>query len=147
MQEKQALFSIVQSIAAQFPDSSKTRYQQAASTFRIPYWDWAAETASGDYFPNSVGSPKVNVITPQSNGEAIQIDNPLYSYNFSPLNPVSGDFVDLPVRMTLLSIMVKNSLHIVSDMARDPSLPKFHQVSRCCFTGRPSISSYGIPIR
>lgn len=101
--EKQTLFSTVQNVASQFPDSSKVRYQQAASTFRIPYWDWAAEPASGDYFPNSVGSPKIGVVTPQSDGKTVQIDNPLYSYKFKPLNPVSGDFVDLPVRIRLLT--------------------------------------------
>ncbi|TVY81027.1 Tyrosinase, partial [Lachnellula suecica] len=95
---EQTLYKTVQEIAEQFPDSSKARYQQAASTFRVPYWDWAAEPASGDYFPNAVASPKISVITPQSNGKTVQINNPLYTYTFKPLNPIGGDFTDLPFR-------------------------------------------------
>ena len=92
---KQVLYGIIQKIASSFPESARARYQQAASTFRIPYWDWAAQPPSGDqYFPVSVGgSTTVPVITPQSNGETVQIANPLYSYKFAPLNPESGDFI------------------------------------------------------
>jgi tyrosinase len=105
--QKQTLFATVQSVANQFPDSSKGRYQQAAAKFRIPYWDWAAQRDrdSEDYFPDSISSPKINVVTPQSNGQVVQIDNPLYSYKFNPLNPVSGDFTDAPVSL-LLSIKI-----------------------------------------
>ncbi|KAF4637552.1 hypothetical protein G7Y89_g521 [Cudoniella acicularis] len=96
---EQTLYGIVQDIAGQFPTDTKARYQQAAITFRIPYWDWAANPPNGDgYFPNSVAAPTINVITPQSNGQTVQIPNPLYSYNFAPLNPVAGDFPDAPQR-------------------------------------------------
>jgi tyrosinase len=92
---QQVLYGIIQQLASSFPDSTKARYQQAAATFRIPYWDWAAQPPSGDqYFPVSVGgSVTASVITPQSNGQTVQIPNPLYSYKFAPLNPESGDFV------------------------------------------------------
>lgn len=95
---EQTLYQIVQDIAAQFTGPSQATYQQAASTFRIPYWDWAAQPASGDYFPNVVGTPKINVVTPKSNGQMVQIDNPLYTYVFKPLNPVNGDFPEQPFR-------------------------------------------------
>lgn len=99
---EQLLYGIVQDIASQFPAATKARYQAAAKTFRIPYWDWAATPDAGDYFPNAVGgSPAVNVITPKSNGQAVSIANPLYSTTFRPLNPVPGDFAPLgrtPVR-------------------------------------------------
>lgn len=91
---QQVLYDIIKNIASSFPDSTRSRYEQAASTFRIPYWDWAASPPAGDYFPNSVGgSTTASVITPQSNGQTVQIPNPLYSYKFAPLNPENGDFV------------------------------------------------------
>ncbi|TAQ88827.1 hypothetical protein B7494_g2828 [Chlorociboria aeruginascens] len=90
---EQVLVGIVQKIASSFPDATRARYVEAASTFRVPYWDWAAVPAANDYFPLSVGqSATVNVITPQSNGKKVSMNNPLYTYHFSPLNPVSGDF-------------------------------------------------------
>lgn len=95
MVSQQVLYGIIQDIASSFPDSTRARYQQAAATFRVPYWDWAAVPPSGDqYFPVSVGgSTTASVVTPQSNGQAVQIPNPLYSYKFAPLNPEKGDFV------------------------------------------------------
>ncbi|KAH8653928.1 tyrosinase precursor [Tricladium varicosporioides] len=96
---EQTLYAIIQNVASQFPAETKARYQQAAVTFRIPYWDWAATPPNGDsYFPNSVGAPTINVITPQSGGKSVSIPNPLYSFNFKPLNPVANDFVEQPFR-------------------------------------------------
>jgi len=93
---EQILYGIIQDIASQFPDDTKARYQQAASTFRIPYWDWAATPQNGDYFPNQVGaSDTVSVITPTSNGQEVPLANPLFSTTFHPLNPVEGDFTTL----------------------------------------------------
>jgi tyrosinase len=90
---EQVLYGLIQQIASSFPDSSRARYEQAAASFRIPYWDWAAQPAAGDYFPNAVGkSATISVITPQSDGKQVPIDNPLYTYKFNPLNPVEGDF-------------------------------------------------------
>jgi tyrosinase len=93
---EQLLYGIIQGIASQFPDDTRARYQAAASTFRIPYWDWAATPDSNDYFPNAVGgSQTVDVITPTSNGQAVPMANPLYSTTFTPLNPEQGDFAPL----------------------------------------------------
>lgn len=89
---EQQFYAAVQNIASQFPDPLKARYQAAAATFRIPYWDWAATPEDGGYFPNIVGSAaNVSVITPSSGGEAVTIPNPLYTTHFHPLLP--GDFV------------------------------------------------------
>ncbi|KAG9238946.1 tyrosinase precursor [Amylocarpus encephaloides] len=90
---EQALYASVQKVAAQFPAETRARYQKVASTFRVPYWDWAAEAPAGDTnFPRAVGSPNISVVTPQSNGQSVQIPNPLYSHKFNPLNPINGDF-------------------------------------------------------
>lgn len=93
---EQTLYGIIQTIASQFPADTKDRYQKAASTFRIPYWDWAATPLNGDYFPASVGgSATVSVIQPTSAGKPVSIANPLYQTTFHPLNPVAGDFAAL----------------------------------------------------
>ncbi|KAI9651401.1 hypothetical protein NHQ30_001443 [Ciborinia camelliae] len=95
---QQYLYQIIEQIAVTFPTATKNRYQQAALTFRIPYWDWAAAPPDGDqYFPTVVGQPSIEVVTPSSNGKPIQISNPLYSYKFNPLNPLKGDFPSAPV--------------------------------------------------
>ncbi|KAF7890194.1 hypothetical protein EAF00_008509 [Botryotinia globosa] len=94
---EQYLYQIIQKIAATFPASTKNRYQQAALTFRMPYWDWAATPPAGDkYFPTAVGQPLIQIITPTSNNKPVQINNPLYSYKFNPLNPLKGDFPSTP---------------------------------------------------
>jgi tyrosinase len=93
---EQTLYGIIQNIASQFPDDSRARYQQAAATFRIPYWDWAITPQNGDYFPTALSDPTpVSVITPASNGATVTIPNPLFSTTFHPLNPVAGDFAPL----------------------------------------------------
>ncbi|KAE8445423.1 hypothetical protein EG329_013436 [Mollisiaceae sp. DMI_Dod_QoI] len=88
---EQQLYASVQTIASEFPAESKARYQAAAATFRIPYWDWAATPEDGGFFPNVVGSKTVNVITPTSKGQTVSIPNPLYTNTFHPL--LAGDFV------------------------------------------------------
>ncbi|EMR83072.1 putative tyrosinase precursor protein [Botrytis cinerea BcDW1] len=94
---EQYLYQIIQKIAATFPTFTKARYQQAALTFRMPYWDWAAAPPAGDkYFPTVVGQPLIQIITPTSNNKPVQINNPLYSYKFNPLNPLKGDFPSAP---------------------------------------------------
>jgi tyrosinase len=57
------------------------------------------------------GSTTTSVITPQSNGKAVQITNPLYSYRFAPLNPERGDFVadqGVPVCLFQFSTLLAN---------------------------------------
>src|SRR5438552_10291830 len=92
---QQVLFGIIQDIASEFPVSSRARYQAAAATFRIPYWDWAAIPPSGQsIFPPSVtNSSDIQVIG--SNGLPTTIKNPLYSHKFNPLN--TNDFPRSPV--------------------------------------------------
>lgn len=86
------LYSKIQDIASLWPDvEDRTRYQAAASNFRIPYWDWATNPPAGEsVLPRSIGgSAFVDVNGP--NGEQ-RIANPLYSYEFKPLD--GPDFLD-----------------------------------------------------
>ena len=78
--------------ANEFPNGPlRQRYYQAAVSFRVPYWDWAAVPPDGGpTMPDSVTSPTVNVTVPSGDNvttTTIQISNPLYSYAFHPLVP------------------------------------------------------------
>ncbi|OAG12345.1 Di-copper centre-containing protein [Paraphaeosphaeria sporulosa] len=82
---EQNLQKVAQSIASRFPTASRTKYQDAATKIRIPYWDWAkALPTDQPVVPTSMTNEKVAVTFP--NGTAAQIDNPLYDYNFHPLD-------------------------------------------------------------
>ncbi|KAF2877846.1 hypothetical protein BDV95DRAFT_479733 [Massariosphaeria phaeospora] len=77
----------------EFPDGElKNRYNNALTTFRMPYWDWAAAPPAGEgVMPWSVQRPTISVVLP--NGTAT-IPNPLFSYTFRPIS--RDDFVDSP---------------------------------------------------
>jgi len=86
----------VNKVAALFPTTTRARYQAAAATFRMPYWDWAANPPAGDsFFPRVAASPNIDIITPQSNGQKAPFQNPLYAFRFNPLNPNGNDFSNL----------------------------------------------------
>lgn len=70
-------------IANQFPQSERAAWRQAASTLRLPYWDWASGQVPA--VPNSLTSQRIRVTRP--GGRTLQIRNPLYSYRFHPLSP------------------------------------------------------------
>jgi tyrosinase len=85
-------------IATFWPDGERERYESAARRFRLPYWDWALEPPAGEsVLPKSIGgSPFVDVDGPSG---VQRIANPLFSYNFKPLDrtafgsgPVSTHF-------------------------------------------------------
>ncbi|KAF2001443.1 Di-copper centre-containing protein, partial [Amniculicola lignicola CBS 123094] len=81
---------------SEFPAGAyKDRLIAALSTFRIPYWDWAAIPPSGQgNLPWSVQRPTIEVTLP--NGTTT-IRNPLYSYVFQNVN--HADIVDSPYNM------------------------------------------------
>ena len=77
---------MIQSIALQWPAGSvRDRYVTAAANFRIPYWDWAVVPPDGQsVLPVSIsGSDSISVDGPAGNQT---IANPLFSYEFKPLN-------------------------------------------------------------
>ncbi|KAB5551230.1 hypothetical protein GE09DRAFT_1223030 [Coniochaeta sp. 2T2.1] len=86
------LYSKIQDIASLWPNQEdRTRYQKAAANWRIPYWDWAADPPAGEsVLPKSIGgSAFIDVSGP--NGDQ-RIANPLYSYEFKPLD--APDFLN-----------------------------------------------------
>ncbi|KAL8704173.1 MAG: hypothetical protein Q9201_002671 [Fulgogasparrea decipioides] len=79
---EQVLYDIVQDVANSIQNDSTGEYKTAASTFRHPYWDWAApSTDGGPVLPAPVsGSPYIVLKLP--NGTQT-ISNPLYQYKFT----------------------------------------------------------------
>ncbi|KAH0539087.1 hypothetical protein FGG08_004325 [Glutinoglossum americanum] len=76
--EQPELLSFFQVAAAEYPEGpTRTRYQAAAVTFRIPYWDWAYNAT----MPDLVNSPTIEVNT--KNGPQT-LRNPLAAYVFHP---------------------------------------------------------------
>jgi tyrosinase len=84
--KQQVLHGLVQQIAAMYPEGEvRDKFTTAAQNFRIPYWDWAAAPPVGQsVFPSSIcGLPSVDADGPAG---VQAIANPLYSYQFQPLN-------------------------------------------------------------
>ncbi|KAL7274844.1 hypothetical protein RUND412_002242 [Rhizina undulata] len=79
---EQTLYQHAQTVAAKFKGTSATRYQTAAKSLRVPYWDWAT---SGGSIPAVVMQPKITVTRPNAQGQPTTavIANPLYTYNFT----------------------------------------------------------------
>ncbi|KAL8738305.1 MAG: hypothetical protein Q9181_000894 [Wetmoreana brouardii] len=79
---EQVLYDIVQNVANSIQNDTTGEYKTAASTFRHPYWDWAAPvTDGGPVLPAPVsGSPYIVLRLP--NGTQT-ISNPLYQYKFT----------------------------------------------------------------
>ncbi|KAK5989017.1 Tyrosinase [Cladobotryum mycophilum] len=79
------LYKLANAISRMYSNSTERMlYQQAASDFRIPYWDWASPAPPGEsFFPDIFWDPVIAQYGP--NGlQAIR--NPLYSYSFHPLD-------------------------------------------------------------
>ncbi|KAF3120916.1 hypothetical protein TWF569_002858 [Orbilia oligospora] len=84
---EQILGNIMRNLANQYPAGAvRTRYQQAANRFRLPYWDWA----SNAQVPAIIGSQAtVRVQKPQG---FVTIRNPMISYVFHPFSPTFFPF-------------------------------------------------------
>ncbi|GAM33797.1 hypothetical protein TCE0_013r00958 [Talaromyces pinophilus] len=80
---EQRIWQYAQSIAASYPDDQRQAYVDAATTLRVPYWDWAVNPN----MPESLEYQAIVINTPT--GEQT-MDNPLYSYKFHPL-PLGSD--------------------------------------------------------
>ena len=81
---QQIIYNNAQQIAATYPSDTVAQYQAAATTLRIPYWDWARNAT----MPDVTNQPKITINTPTG---AQLIDNPLYTYTFHP-RPSTSDF-------------------------------------------------------
>ncbi|KAF1923578.1 tyrosinase [Didymella exigua CBS 183.55] len=80
---EQALYQSVQEVINTFPESQRSRWQQAASTLRMPYWDWAQDGGSATV-PTLIRDQTVTVTKPSGR---VTIPNPLYSYSWGSSLP------------------------------------------------------------
>ena len=68
-------------------NASSDQWAAAATAFRVPYWDWGMG-ARGGPVPNFFMTDSIDVVRPDGSNNTIS--NPLYSYQFHPLE--DGDF-------------------------------------------------------
>ncbi|KAL1654490.1 hypothetical protein SLS61_003094 [Didymella pomorum] len=80
---EQALYQSIQEVINTFPESQRSRWQQAASTLRMPYWDWAQDGGSATV-PTQIRDQTVTVTKPSGR---TTIPNPLYSYSWGSSLP------------------------------------------------------------
>lgn len=80
-------------IANEYPfGEARDRALEVASKVRLPYWDWAANPSDAEgSIPSSLRRPMATVSCP--NGTTHEIINPLYRYDFHPLQ--EEDFAPL----------------------------------------------------
>ncbi|KAA6415653.1 MAG: hypothetical protein FRX48_00369 [Lasallia pustulata] len=81
---EQLLWNHAQVIAEWYPAATRSQYQAAAQTFRVPYWDWASSAE----MPSVVSQPTITITSPQGPKAT---PNPLYNYTFHP-QPSAFDF-------------------------------------------------------
>ncbi|KAI0176329.1 Di-copper centre-containing protein [Hypoxylon sp. FL1284] len=144
---EQVLYNIVQYIASLYPLDLLDRFQKAADTFRIPYWDWAATPPDGEsVLPLVVGGP--STIDVEGPNGVQSISNPLFSYVFRPFN--GSIFPDFPYnawRETKRAPRPVNSPNATSNNsfvahALDTHLPNFQQRLYNLFINYPNYTTF-----
>lgn len=113
---------MIQQIASMYPAGAvRDKYVASAKNFRIPYWDWAAVPGTGkSVLPASVGgSPGIDVDGPAG---VQTIANPLYSYQFQPLDPTQ--LPDAPVSKP------NTSNNTITNNFQVQYLPSNHEISK-----------------
>lgn len=93
---EQRIWSYAQDIANSYPDDQKQSYIDAATTLRVPYWDWATNPT----MPDSLTYQDILINTPTGQQS---MTNPLYSYKFHPL-PLGTDIPSDDVVGILISM-------------------------------------------
>jgi tyrosinase len=81
---EQIIQELAREIARQYPQGSRTRYESAAESLRVPYWDWA----SSPILPSILSQRTILINTP--NGVR-SLANPLANYVFHPI-PSGNEF-------------------------------------------------------
>ena len=84
---EQVLHDRAVEIAKEYPaGEARDKAMAIADKIRLPYWDWAMNPPNSDEgcMPFSIRRPIATVTFP--NGTKAEIANPLYRYDFHPLN-------------------------------------------------------------
>lgn len=124
------MWNYAQDIAASYPDENRDTYVAAATTLRVPYWDWASDPP----MPDALVTPTITINTPEGQQE---VNNPLYTYKFHPLpvgtdipsdNPVSRYSYE-KVDLVLISQLVNNTNTVRSpDANRQSRMDRVQQL-------------------
>ncbi|KOS19626.1 Tyrosinase [Escovopsis weberi] len=147
--EPQQLYKLANTISRMFANSTERMlYQQAASEFRIPYWDWASPAPPGEsFFPAMLMEPVISQYGP--NGLQT-IRNPLFSYSFHPLDEEA--FIWDPLkqwnetkRAPDMSVSVESppSMNDQVDKALLSKLPEIQQRLYALFSNYHDFNSFG----
>lgn len=81
---QQRISELAKEIASEFDEDIRAEWEEAADTWRLPFWDWATQTT----VPHLSKAPIA--LIPTANGKGEQpIPNPLYQYR-SPLGEPWG---------------------------------------------------------
>ena len=91
---EQVLYNEVQAIANDPVFRNHAEYKSAASSFRVPYWDWAAPAQGGKVLPPAVGGGAYMVLNLPNGSTTVR--NPLFQYDFHPVS--QNDLPNFPVR-------------------------------------------------
>jgi tyrosinase len=76
---EQAWYQSVLEVIREFPGNQQQRLLNAASTLRMPFWDYARDPAGGPVVPTLIRDQTVRVTKPQG---TVTIPNPLYKYSW-----------------------------------------------------------------
>ncbi|PVF92484.1 Di-copper centre-containing protein [Serendipita vermifera] len=82
---EQTLTKHVTDIANEYQGNDRQRYIAASQRFRVPYWDWAANSDLPDFV-----SIQAEVVVNSPTGSR-RMPNPLYAYAFHPMDSTFGD--------------------------------------------------------
>ncbi|KAI8958938.1 Di-copper centre-containing protein [Daldinia sp. FL1419] len=82
---EQVLHEIMENeVITMLPESDRKVWQDAASTFRLPYWDWAEKKKRGDSVvydvPVIVKSPEIEVLDLKDGITVVRVGNPMYKF-------------------------------------------------------------------
>lgn len=88
---KQELYKHILAIVDQAP-ANRSHWISVADSFRIPYWDWALGDNGGE-IPDFFTRPFIQATDPSGNRRTIA--NPLFNFQFHPVDPGFADKVCL----------------------------------------------------
>ncbi|KAF2840484.1 Di-copper centre-containing protein [Patellaria atrata CBS 101060] len=108
---EQLVIGWANTIANEYPSNVRARYRTAASTLRMPYWDWAAAPANGNTVPNIVRASTIRLNTPT--GSRV-INNPFFSYRFTQ-RPAALGSSPFNQRMNTLRHPTSNAVNAASN--------------------------------
>ncbi|CAI4216155.1 unnamed protein product [Parascedosporium putredinis] len=97
---EQSLSATAQTIASQYPENIRSRYVEAAKQLRLPYFDWATRVREpAPSLPNSIAQARISIV--DIDGRQKTIDNPLFSFNISQVQPDRGDLAGTLIEQEL----------------------------------------------